>query len=333
MNTVVDNKLVSFLVVNWNGRELLSECLDAIFNQSYSPIEVVVVDNGSTDGSVEFLSRYYPDVKVVPLSRNEGFAGGNNKGLSSCRGAYLALVNNDVVLDCNWVQEMVLPMAADAGIGLCSSRIFVKGTPRLDSAGDCFTTAFTGMKLGENEMGADYNRPLKVHGVCAAAALYRKSMIDQIGFFDEDLFLNYEDTDLNLRAWLRGWRCAYVPSALCEHEVNATIGKMSPVSVFYFSRNSLLVLLKNIPWRLIVRRFPQRLLFELMALLYYGIWHRRLITYIRGKWAALNLLRATLAKRRAMIGAIRLTDGEILQGQVPILCRVIERGLRLLSGL
>lgn len=320
---------VTILIVNWNGKALLTECLDSVFSQTYDNFHVVLVDNGSVDGSVDLVSCNYPQVKIISLTENHGFAGGNNQGLPYCTGEFLALVNNDVVLSPDWLDKIILPMDADPAVGLCSSKIFIKGTLRLDAIGDQFTTAFTGSKLGENELGSDYDRDFHVDGACAAAALYRLSMIEKIGFFDEDLFLNYEDTDLNLRAKMQGWRCVYVPGACCQHAVNSTIGTMSSISVFYFSRNGILVLVKNIPWRLIFRCFPQRLYFELVALVYYGIWHRQMIAYLRGKWAALLMLPRMLKKRKGTIGSICLTDSEILESQYPITRHVFTQAKKL----
>ena len=248
---------VSFIVVNWNGRHLLRDCLESIFKQSYKNYDVIVVDNASDDGSVEWICRSYPLAQVVELSANFGFAGGNNRGLIECHGEYIALVNNDVVLDENWLENIIVPLEEEPSVGFVSSRIFVRGSVSIDSIGDRITSAFTGVKLAEGRDGNLYDFPVHVQGVCAAACIYRRSMLDEIGFFDEDLFLNYEDTDLNIRSWLRGWMCRYAPGAIAHHAVNSTIGKMSSLSVFYFSRNSLLVLIKNIPLRLIVRRIHQ----------------------------------------------------------------------------
>lgn len=315
---------VSFLIVNWNGKDLLAECLNAILEQTCQDFEIVFVDNGSTDGSTDFIREYYPEVILVELENNYGFAGGNNRGLSHCRGEYIALVNNDVILDREWLMNLTAILDLNADVGFCSSRIFIKGTDRIDSVGDRFTSAFTGMKLGEHEKGATYDMPVTVHGVCAAAALYRRTMLDDVGSFDDDLFLNYEDTDLNLRAWLQGWKCLYVPGAQAQHAVNATIGTMSTTSVFYFSRNSLLVLIKNIPWPLILIRLPQRLFYEVCALTYYGIWCRRLVPYLKGKVDALRLLPKMYRKRKDTVGRIKLSFNEILRQQSSIVSHVLN---------
>ncbi|ORJ59119.1 glycosyltransferase family 2 protein [Geothermobacter hydrogeniphilus] len=316
---------VSFIIVNLNGISLIKECLKSIYCQTYDNYEVIVVDNASDDGSVSWICEHYPDVEIVQLNANHGFAGGNNRGLPFCSGDYIALVNNDVVLEKEWLENVLIPVESDSSVGLVSSRIFVKGTDRIDSIGDRISTAFTGMKLAEGLSGWSFNEPLPVHGVCAAAALYRKSMIDEIGFFDDNLFLNYEDTDLNFRAWLNGWKCRYVPEAIAYHNVNSTIGELSPLSVYYFSRNSLLVLVKNIPLRLILRRLPQRVVYELAAFIYYAIFNRKILAYVCGKYQAFKMLPIMFEKQRAFRDRIKISDNEILSDQYPISRIIIGR--------
>jgi len=230
---------VSFIIVNFNGSSFIESCLDSIIMQQHSDFEVIVVDNGSMDDSVKLIQRKYPSIRLVTLDQNMGFTGGNNIGFSVAKGEYIALINNDVVLDRTWLPHMIRGIETSPNIGLCSSKIIISGTNRIDSIGDKFTTAFTGTKTGEYEDEAFFNRPMIMHGACAASALYKRSMIDHIGFFNDMFFLNHEDTDLNMRAWLAGYRCLYVPSAIAHHDVNRTIGKLSDTSVYYFSRNNI----------------------------------------------------------------------------------------------
>jgi len=316
---------VSFIVVNYNGKRFLKDCISSICSQTYKDLEIIFVDNGSTDGSVEFVKTSFPEVILVELEKNLGFAGGNNRGLLRCSGDYVALVNNDVVLDDHWLEYALEALCSSRSVGMVSTRIFVKGTGVIDSIGDRFTTAFTGTKVGEGCRGSLFEKEIKVDGVCAAAALYRREMIDEVGFFDEDLFLNYEDTDLNFRAWLRGWKCRYAGKAVAHHAVNATIGTMSPTSVFYFSRNSLLVLVKNFPFRLIVRRMPQRLCYEFLAFFYYAVLNRRLFSYLHGKIDAVRMLPSMIRKRKKLIPKIKLSDREILRRQYPVSRAVFNR--------
>jgi GT2 family glycosyltransferase len=319
--------LVSFVIVNWNGKDLLNACLESLRSQSYQSFEIILVDNGSSDGSSEFVRTHFPEVQLVELGENRGFAGGNNAGLAHCSGKYIALLNNDAELHSEWLLRMLAVLQKQPDVGLCSSRIYIKGTAVIDSVGDRFTTALTGTKLGENQKGMLFDAPVPIHGVCAAAAIYRKKMIEEIGFFDDDLFLNYEDTDLNMRAWLRGWKCLYVPEAIVTHAVNATIGRMSRTSVYYFSRNSLLVLIKNYPWRLVARQLPQRLFFEVCAFIYYAILNMRLIAYMRGKFDAFRLMPKFIKKRKQHVPFICLSDAEILSQLTPV-TKVLSERLR-----
>ena len=180
----------SFIVVNWNGRNLLGKCLRAIFRQK-GTYEVILVDNASEDGSVDYVHDMFPLVKVLPLSNNFGFAGGNNAGYSLASGRYLALINTDVILEEGWLEEMVTAMDEHPTVGICASRIIKSATSMLDSEGDYFTTAFTVSRPGENKCPipfTDSNNLCFVPGACAAAAFYRVGMIDDIGLFDEDFF-------------------------------------------------------------------------------------------------------------------------------------------------
>ena len=219
--------LVSIIVLNWNGKRFLRECLEALCNQTYRELEVIFVDNGSTDGSVDFVVEQFPFIRIVKLDQNYGFAGGNRKGLGYCKGDYIALLNNDTRVEGKWLENLVSPMIKDSSVGICASKLLVETTGRIDSAGDVLTTWGVGFKRG---CGGDPNLYLdeqKVFGACAAAALYRRTMLDDVGFLDEDFFFNDEDTDLNFRAQLAGWKCMFVPSALVCHKVNATIGNLS----------------------------------------------------------------------------------------------------------
>jgi len=309
---------VSFIIVNWNGRDLLPSCLESLRAQSCQSFEVIVVDNGSSDDSVRFLHANFPEVNVVELYENRGFAGGNNAGLDHCRGKYIALLNNDAELHSDWLCHMLEAIETGEEVGFCSSRIFVKGGTTIDSVGDRFTTAFTGTKVGEGQDGGLYDSQLELHGICAASALYKKKMIEDVGFFDDDFFLNYEDTDLNIRAWLRGWKCLYVPDAKVYHAVNSTIGRMSSTSVYFFSRNTFLSLVKNFPLRLILRQIPQRLFYEICAFIYYAILNKRFFSYVRGKFDAIVLLPRFIGKRKDNVPFVRLSDSEIMAELLPI---------------
>jgi GT2 family glycosyltransferase len=315
----------SFIIVNWNGKAVLAESLDSLQRQTTRDFEIIVVDNGSTDGSVTLIKDAYPQVKLVPLTTNRGFTGGNIEGLRHAKGKYVALVNNDAVLPPHWLQAMVDALESDEAIGFCSSRIVIAGTTLIDSAGDAFTTAFAGTKIGELHDMKEFNERRYVPGACAAAVIYKRRMLDDIGFLDDDFFLNHEDTDLNLRAWLAGWKCLFIPEATVEHHVSTTIGKLSETSVYYFARNSLWVWVKDTPTYFLFRYLHHRILYELTSFTFFCFIAHRWRPFLRGKYHSLKGLPRMLRKRKTVQQKIRLNREEIRQGLIPLSAYLRER--------
>jgi len=324
--------LVSVIIVNWNGRHLLARCLESVFNQTFTDIEVILVDNGSTDDSAAYIDSEFPRVRLISLSKNRGFTGGNNEGFRQSNGSFIVLLNNDAALKNDWLEYMLSVMESDAGMGSCASKIMIDGTDMLDSAGDIFTTAFTGTKLGELQKESNYTKSRAVSGPCAAAAIYRRTMLEQIGFFDEDFFLNHEDTDLNMRAWFAGWRCQFVPAAVAYHKVSSSIGELSDTSVYYFSRNSLWVWAKNVPLPLMLRFLPQRILYELNSFVNFCLVHGKWLPYMRGKWDAVRGLPTMFRKRKELSKFLKLDNEHIVRELIPITQYLFKR-LRVVSSL
>ena len=161
--------LVSIIVLNWNGKKLLQECLEALCGQTYKHLEIVFVDNGSTDGSVSFVVESFPVVRIVKLDHNYGFAGGNVRGLGVCDGEFIALLNNDTRVKEDWLENLISPMMKDSSIGICASKLLVDSTGRVDSAGDLVTTWGVGFKRGCGENPDLYADEQPVFGACAAA--------------------------------------------------------------------------------------------------------------------------------------------------------------------
>lgn len=310
--------LVSVIIVNWNGRSLLDECLSALDAQTYRNFEVIFVDNGSRDDSLAFVREKFPFVKIVALGSNKGFTGGNIAGYQVARGDYVALLNNDACLCERWLEYMVPALASDPHIGFCSSKIIIAGTSLIDSAGDAFTAAFTGTKIGELADESQYFSRIFVPGACAAAVIYRREMLDDIGFLDDDFFLNHEDTDLNMRAWLAGWLCLFVPEAVVQHRVSASIGTLSDTSVYFFARNNEWVWIKNVPLRFILLNLPHRVLYEFASFGYFCLIKGKWRPFLRGKLDALMGASAMFKKRRAVQLLVRLTDAEISSSLIPV---------------
>ncbi len=303
--------LISIIIVNYNGEGLLQSCLESVYAQHYADIEVIVVDNGSRDGSAEYLKEHFPHVFTLSLAKNVGFPAANNEGLRYARGAYILLLNNDAEVSKDCITNLHAAMEADPTAGICATKILVAGRDLIDSAGDGFSSNLKGFKRGEGKPAHLYNGSEYVFGACAGAAMYRKKMIEEIGFLDDDFFLIYEDTDFNLRAQLAGWKVRYVPSARVHHKVRSTIGDMSDIAIFYSLRNSELARIKNVPCGIFVRCLPSYFLATFLEFLYFGIRHRKLMLFLRAKLEVLRLLPKMLKKRRAIMLTRKVSNGDL----------------------
>lgn len=283
---------VSVIIVNWNGKDLLARNLPHVLRMTYPDYEVIVVDNGSSDGSVELLRASFPAVRVVALPDNRGFTGGNNAALAHARGALVATLNNDARPEPDWLQRLVEASRAHPDAGIFASRILVEGKSTVDTAGDEYRTTFDPLKRKEPVAG-------EVFSACGGAALYRRSMVDEIGFFDDEFFLVYEDVDLSFRARLAGWSVVSVPDAVVHHQVSTSLGRVPDVHAYYLERNLEFVWLKNMPARLLCKYAAPLLLHRI-----FGVWEawRRLRgrfgIYLRAKWNVVTRLGRLLNERR-----------------------------------
>lgn len=291
---------ISIIIVNYNGFKVIKKCIDSILNQSYKNYEIIIVDNNSYDSSISLLKEYENKLKIIVLNENKGFAGGNIEGLKYAKGEYIVLLNNDTEVDVNWLKNLIKPMLDDPEIGICASKMIKYGTNCIDSAGDGCTTTGRGFKIGENEEHEKYTKSRYVFGACAGAVAYRKKMLNEIGFFDDDFFLIHEDTDLNFRAQLAGWKCYYVHSAIVYHKVRSTIGVMSDIAVYYSVRNAEYVWLKNVPLILMMKYFHHKIMQEIGSFVYYCIKHGKYRIYYKAKVDFLLNISSLLKKRKVI---------------------------------
>jgi GT2 family glycosyltransferase len=297
MITREQNNKVSVIVVNWNGERFLKDCLGALSGQTYANYEIILVDNGSSDNSVCFTRKNFLEVKLVALRENTGFTGGNASGLEVAVGDFVGLVNNDARPAKTWLENLIQPMLRDRTVGICASKLVFENTQTVNSAGDGITTGGVGFNRGLCGMAADFNMSEAVFGACGAAVLYRRLMLDEIGFLDEDFFLYDEDTDLNFRAQLAGWKCIYVPTAVAYHVANATSKRLSDLHVYYHTRNLEFVWIKNMPFRLMLRFAHHKVIQELGSFFYLCLRHGKWGPFFRAKRDALRMLPVMLKKR------------------------------------
>jgi GT2 family glycosyltransferase len=245
----------SVVVLNWNGRELLDECLASLRGQAFSDFEVVAVDNGSTDGSAEWLSQQASDtIRPVLLPANLGYAEGNNAGIRQARGRWIVLLNNDTEADPAWLSEIAAAVARNPDAGMFTPKILnYFRRDEIDNTGHLIYP--DGLARGQNRLEKDdgrFDAETEAAWPSGCAGVYRRELLDEVGLLDEGFFAYAEDVDLGLRARWAGWGCRYVPSARVYHKYSATTGSFSPRKAFLVERNRFWVLLKNFPAREIV---------------------------------------------------------------------------------
>jgi len=263
-------ELISVIVLNYNGKGFLDGCLTSLASQTYSDFEVIVVDNGSRDGSPEYIEDNYPWVRLAKNNENLWFAGGTNAGIRAAKGEFILTLNNDSRADSRFIEELIKPMA-DPEVGVCAAKmLFPDG--RINSAGICISRSGAAWDRGmfEPDRG-QYEFVEEVFGACAGAALYRREMMDEIGLFDEDFFLYLEDVDLAFRARLAGWKCLYVPGARVIHHHGGTAGVGSDLAVYYGNRNIVWYPIKDFPFRLLITSLPFIVARNLAVIPYYAL--------------------------------------------------------------
>lgn len=303
-----------FVIPSWNGRELLSSIsLPSLREQTNQDFAVVVVDNGSRDGSVEYLRESWPDVRIISLADNIGFAGAVNRGIEATREELVVLLNNDVELECDWLENMlkVARTHPEAGSFACRIRDFQR-RELIATVGDCVGASGQVFWRGWREVDVgQYETLMPVFSPCAAAALYRRSAFESVGTFDESFFAYFEDVDWGFRAQLAGYPCMYVPDAIAYHLGGATSSRMTGLQAGLIARNGYLLFLKNYPIRLVMKRFPS-LAFVILCRFYrvFRAGHRR--HAVRAVVSAARLTPAAV-RYRSTVNRTRRLDNSSLE--------------------
>ncbi|MBF0550694.1 MAG: glycosyltransferase family 2 protein [Deltaproteobacteria bacterium] len=237
---------VSIVVLNWNGIRFLDECLTSVKNQSFTDFELILVDNGSHDGSVDYVNRKYPWVRIVSNAVNQGFARGTNQGLSEASGRYLVTLNNDTRVDQDWLLELVKTMDADKAIGAAQSLVLFYDNPELiyNAGIDISSTGYP-RNRGFRNKRASAGRLGPVSAACACSAIYRREALSQVGLFDESFWSYHEDVDLSWRLRRTGWKIVITPASVVYHHGSGSTSYLSPLTLHHSAKNLLLMNVKN----------------------------------------------------------------------------------------
>jgi len=317
--------LISVVVVNWNRKELLRACLNSLKRQEGVPFEVIVVDNGSSDGSADMAEREFGSY-VIRNTENRGFCAANNQGIGVARGDFVGLLNNDAEAEPGWLAALWRACTAAPDVGMAASKILVWEDPGvIDKAGHLIFPdgQNRGRGTGSRDRG-QYDRQEEVLWPDGCAALYRKAMLDQIGGFDEDFFAYGDDAELGLRARIAGWRCLYTPEAVVRHHRGSTLGKDSSRRLELIERNRLLLAIKLFPPSLLWLNpfyFALRLAAGMVAAqrsagdtVHFKGWSGKWTmarALLRGDWEALRLAPRIWRKRKDLMSLRRLRPGEV----------------------
>lgn len=274
----LDSPLISVVVLNWNGYQVLEGCLRSLNDQTYQPLEIIVVDNASTDGSVDFLRQKFQDINLFINEKNLGFGAGNNIGILASHGKYIMILNNDTRVDPKCVEELKRSIEKDDRYGVCASKILLECKPDIiDGVGIVVCPDGLSFGRGRLEKKDRYDEEEEIFFASDCACLYRREMLEDIGLYDEDFFAYADETDMGWRARLAGWKCIYSPKAIVYHLHSVSSGgRYSSFKAFLVERNRIWVALKNFPISLI------------MLGQFYTLWRYMYQAYgaLRGKGAA-----------------------------------------------
>jgi len=309
----LNHPLVSIVIVNWDGKRHLEHCLPSVLKQTYANYEVIVVDNGSNDGSGEYVERDFSQVLLIRNKENLGFAKANNIGIKAAKGKYIATLNNDTIVDSHWLSELVKAAEGNKKVGMVASKM-LRFFPYnvIDSAGIVMDKAGTSYDRGQGEQDlGQFETPQEVIGPCAGAALWRRDMLAQIGLFDENYFVFLEDLDLAYRARLGGWRCIYVPKAIVYHVHSASTGGAGSAFKYYIiGRNRLWTIFKDFSIKQMIVYFPLIASYTVLMVAYdLAVKHR--LAAVKGVADAMRCLPQVLAKRREIHGKRQVPYSEI----------------------
>ena len=308
--------LASVIIVTWNSAANLSRCLGALAAQTYKDFEVVIIDNGSTDGCLDGVEKYWSALRlrVERLGENRGFAAANNIGVGLAHGQWVALLNPDAFPVLDWLEELIKATENNPEFSFFASRQLQADAPALlDGAGDAYHINGLAWRRYAGFPAARFGlEPEEVFSPCAAAALYSRRAFLQVGGFDEDFFSYHEDVDLGFRLRLQGFRCLYIPDAVVHHIGSASLGAQSDFALYHWQRNFIWSFVQNTPSALLWGALPAHLMANFIYQLNYTLRGRGGVL-LKAKRDALRGLSHALRKRRIIQKTRKASRAELLR--------------------
>jgi GT2 family glycosyltransferase len=302
MDANAERPFISVIIPNYNGAAYIETCVHSLLRQTFRNFEIIIVDNASSDGSAARATALAPSAKLLRSATNLGFAAAVNSGVAAARGEWVALLNNDTEVSASWLAECVAGIERHADAAFLASRILdFRERDRVYSAGDCFLRAGIGYRRGQElEDRDEFHVECEVFAPCGCSALYRKSVLQAVGGFDESFFAYLEDVELGLRLRAAGHKGYFVPGAEVFHVGGGTSGgEFSPLAVRLRTRNALLLILKALPGRILLCCAPMILTSQLFWVARV-IARKRLLSYLLGLAGVLPLAPQALRHRREL---------------------------------
>ncbi len=303
---------VSVIVPNWNGIRFIGMCLDSLQRSDFDDVEVIVIDNGSVDGSRELIEEQYPWVRLIKMPRNMGFATACNAGIKASAAEYVCLLNNDIEVESTWLRELVEGMERHPECGMGTTKMmFLDDREVFYNTGDLFHAWSSGGGRGQGEKDVgQYDREDCVFGACAGAGIYRRELFESVGVFDEDFFIFAEDVDLNMRCQLQGFRAVYLPQAKVYHIGTATVGLYSDRYVYLCKRNDVYVLIKNMSLKMYFKYLWTILKHQMEDIRYFS-YRGQGAVLLRSKLSVMKMLLPMLWRRFQIQRSRTVPDSEI----------------------
>lgn len=308
--------MISIIIPHWNGKHHLDACLHSLRRQTLQSFEIILVDNGSSDGSQDYVKQNFPEVRLIELGENQGFTGACIAGYKAAKGDFIVLLNNDTEVDPQWLEKTMESFTRQPLAGAVVGKILLfDQRDTLHTAGDFYRlNGLPGNRGVWQKDAGQYDKEEMVFSGCGAAVAYRRTALDEVGFLDRDLYFSCEDVDLGWRLNLAGWQTVYTPSAMVYHKVKAS-GGSGAIASYHDGRNFLWVIWKNYPTSLLRRNWLHigRAQWQIT---------REALKHWRGE-AARARLRGQLAgllgffkmwpKRRRIQAARRLSDADLTE--------------------
>ena len=247
---------LTVIIPNYNNRNFLEKCLRSLKKQS-SSFQVIIIDNASSDGSIEYIKQQYPKFILIENKENLGFTTAINQGIKSSKSEYVFLLNNDTELDSHCISNLLKCIEKDENIFTVASKMIQYGDrSKIDDVGDEYTIFGWTKRVGYGKSPDLYNQKKEIFSACAGAALYRRNVFDKIGYFDENFFAYMEDVDISYRAKIWGYKCIYCPQAVVYHVGSGSSGsRYNEFKIKLAARNNVYVPYKNMPWPQLIMNF------------------------------------------------------------------------------